>query len=339
MNNFRNILEALISKTEKCCVLEMQKGIYACIINIESEDCIPRIKEVFEKFEQVFKNDLEYYTVCIGIGESCQDMGKLAASYNQAIIALQNRSKQIPYQIIEFSKLPVKNQVVFTFYDQKKIVNCIKTSNKEGLNQVVSDILNENNNRGISYKNMLELYKQLWSVGQRCLEEQGRKLEDLESINGAHIGFIEPKKESSFEEAKSELLNFLDNVLDYIALEGICSGNKIIDMIQKYVLDNYAEDLSLEHIGSELGISAKYISRVYKQKCGENLTDYINEVRIKKGKEMLLTTNTKIGDIATMVGIESRSTFLRVFKKLEGVSPNEYRSAYAEIQNQNVEKN
>jgi YesN/AraC family two-component response regulator len=316
----------------------MQKGIYACIINIESQECIARIIDVFEKFEQVFKNDLEYYTVCVGIGEVCYDMTKLAASYNQAIIALQNRAKQANYQIVEFSKLPIKNQVVFTFYDQKKIVNSIKNGNKEELKQVVSTILDENKNRGISHKNMLELYKQLWSVGQRCLEEQGRKLEELDRVNETNIAFSESPKDFSFEQAKGELLDFLDSVLEYIALEGICSGNKIIDMIKKYVLDHYTEDLSLEHIGSELGISAKYISRVYKQKCGENLTDYINEVRIEKGKEILLTTNIKIGDIATMVGIESRSTFLRVFKKLEGVAPNEYRSAYAQIQNGNVEK-
>ena len=70
------------------------------------------------------------------------------------------------------------------------------------------------------------------------------------------------------------------------------------------------------------------MSRLFKQKSGENLTDYINEVRIEKAKEILTTTNVKIGDIAAMVGLESRATFLRVFKKLEGVSPNEYRNMH-----------
>lgn len=65
---------------------------------------------------------------------------------------------------------------------------------------------------------------------------------------------------------------------------------------------------------------------MFKQKTGENLTDYINNVRIEKARDILRNTNTKIGDIAGLVGLESRTTFLRVFKKLEGISPNEYRN-------------
>lgn len=330
MNQFRVVLEALINKTQKCCVLEMQNGMYTCIINTESHENMTRIIESFKIFESIFKNDIDYYSVYIGIGDVC-DMNKLAVSYHQAMTALQNRSKKQDYQIIQFNKLPIKSQVVFSFYDQKKIVNFILNGTKEELNQLVSDILNENKNRGITYPNMIELYKQIWSVGQRCLEEQGKKIEDLEITQT--ITSIEQQKDLSFDESKHIVLNFLNSVLEYIRLEGICSGNKIVNQIQRYVAEHYAQDLCLEQIASELDISAKYISRVFKQKCGENLTEYINQIRISKAKEILVTTNTKIGEIASMVGIESRSTFLRVFKKLEGVSPNEYRMAYVQLEN------
>ena len=88
---------------------------------------------------------------------------------------------------------------------------------------------------------------------------------------------------------------------------------------------NYTGELYLEKMGTDLGFSAKYMSKIFKQKTGENLTDYINRVRMEKAREILLSTNIKINDVAVMVGIESRATFLRVFKKLEGISPGEYR--------------
>ena len=77
-----------------------------------------------------------------------------------------------------------------------------------------------------------------------------------------------------------------------------------------------------------LGNAVKYISRVFKQRTGKNLTDFIGEIRIQKAKELLTQTDQKVGDIAAAVGIENRTTFLRVFKKYEGISPIEYRNLH-----------
>lgn len=74
-----------------------------------------------------------------------------------------------------------------------------------------------------------------------------------------------------------------------------------------------------------MGITPKYLSRFFKLQTDMNLTDYINEIRMEKAKELLSSTNVQIGKISTMVGIYSRATFIRNFKKIEGCSPSEYR--------------
>lgn len=72
------------------------------------------------------------------------------------------------------------------------------------------------------------------------------------------------------------------------------------------------------------------MSRLFKQKAGVNLTEYVNAVRVSRAKELLMNTHNKIGEIYSMVGFDSRATFLRVFKKLEGYSPKEYRELMSE---------
>ena len=67
------------------------------------------------------------------------------------------------------------------------------------------------------------------------------------------------------------------------------------------------------------------MSRLFKESMNWNLSDYINYVRIEKAKELLRTTNEPIDEIQELVGIPSRTTFLRVFKKFEGITPGQYR--------------
>ncbi len=83
--------------------------------------------------------------------------------------------------------------------------------------------------------------------------------------------------------------------------------------------------LYLDLIAQRVNMNPKYLSRVFKNKVGITITEYISMVRISKAKELLVKTNMKIEDIGTAVGFENRTTFFRLFKKIEGMPPNRYR--------------
>lgn len=338
IEKLRQILEALIESSHRCCIVSMQKGSYTCVANLEREEEVREICRDFQKLDRIFENDREYYTVAIGIGSICEGIGALHVSYNQAQYALQSRSQKEPFEMIAYDDLSVKRQVSFTFYDQRKIVNCIRAKNEDGLEQVVTEILSDNQKRGVSRKNMLELYQQIGAIGQRCLEEQGMNIEERESFGRMKAMFAERGENTDYETAKGMILEYLKEVLQVTGNRESDAGSKMAETIRQYVMENYAENLSLEQIGTDLGLSPKYMSRLFKQKTGKNLTDYINEVRISKAKEILITTNMKIGDISAMVGIESRATFLRVFKKMEGIAPNEYRMLKKQEEEQRKEQ-
>lgn len=58
-----------------------------------------------------------------------------------------------------------------------------------------------------------------------------------------------------------------------------------------------------------------------------NVTEYLNRVRVNRAKQLLADTRLPIGEIADKVGINNRTTFLRIFKRTEGVTPQSYRSS------------
>ena len=94
--------------------------------------------------------------------------------------------------------------------------------------------------------------------------------------------------------------------------------------LKSYMDENYAQELSLDILADALGLSAKYCSRVFKQTLGINVTDYLAWVRVEKIKELLLL-GMPLDRIAQQVGITNRTTFTRTFRKVEGVTPGEWR--------------
>ena len=127
---------------------------------------------------------------------------------------------------------------------------------------------------------------------------------------------------------KQLLLDFYSDILESCSSPFPQKSESLVQTTQDFVQHNYASNLGLEQIADQMGVSVKYISRVFKQRTGKNLTDFIGEIRIQKAKELLTQTDQKVGDIAAAVGIENRTTFLRVFKKYEGISPIEYRNLH-----------
>ena len=95
--------------------------------------------------------------------------------------------------------------------------------------------------------------------------------------------------------------------------------------VSSYIHAHYNEDISLESLSENFFISSSYLSREFKQVTGFNLSNYIQLTRIKNAQYRLVSSNDKISIIAQECGFSSFSQFNRVFNKIAGTSPREYR--------------
>ncbi|WP_219838624.1 AraC family transcriptional regulator [Paenibacillus sp. R14(2021)] len=106
--------------------------------------------------------------------------------------------------------------------------------------------------------------------------------------------------------------------------------HQLLQAIREYIGEHYANpELSLEYLGDRFGISAKYISQLFKEEFGENFLDYLSQLRIKEAKKRLLEQPDSIQEVGERVGYVNAATFRRVFRKMEGVSPVDYRKRNA----------
>jgi AraC-like DNA-binding protein len=103
----------------------------------------------------------------------------------------------------------------------------------------------------------------------------------------------------------------------------------VITRAKDYINEHQGDDLSLGEVATAVNTSTFYFCKVFKKTTGINFTDYVSRVRIEKSKNLLLNPNLRVSEIAFEVGFQSLTHFNRVFKKILGQSPTEYRAQLA----------
>lgn len=163
-------------------------------------------------------------------------------------------------------------------------------------------------------------------VGEALLKinlSDGNISQDLE--NNAH--------ENRTNYAKS---SDLDKITDDNSLSTTyhCNSNELLNnrdiIILKPALDyiekNYARDIGLNSMASLCNISTSYFSKLFRRTIGDNFSNHINQIRVKKARELLESSDIPITNLALDLGFEDSGYFIKVFKKLVGVTPSKYRN-------------
>jgi YesN/AraC family two-component response regulator len=134
------------------------------------------------------------------------------------------------------------------------------------------------------------------------------------------------------QEAKTveELSDIIHNIVDHISafissFQGIPHA-AALRKAENYIRENFTRKISLKEIASVAGLSPPYFSTVFKEEMGENLSKYLNRLRVEKASHLLLETNMLLNEIAASCCFEDQSWFSKIFKAFTGISPGKYRS-------------
>ncbi|HMV41838.1 MAG TPA: helix-turn-helix domain-containing protein [Leptospiraceae bacterium] len=105
-------------------------------------------------------------------------------------------------------------------------------------------------------------------------------------------------------------------------------SDKEMLIAQEWIENNCNRLLSFNEISEKLVMSQRTLNRRFKEATGLSPVDYLQNVRIESAKIFLETGNDTVQEIAYLVGYEDISFFRKVFKKITGITPNQYRQMY-----------
>ncbi|TBL77250.1 response regulator transcription factor [Paenibacillus thalictri] len=267
-------------------------------------------------------------TVSVGIGDILTDLGCISESYKQALQSLEFSFLKGAGSIIPTWHVRHNHHLAMFLYNERKSVEQeIAAAIQEGAAARAVFELNrmENILRGLDNCPPSLIQQTFLEIAMTMLHH--------------HPGFTHEAEQQQLKDIHEHLGNpgTLAEMIEWMRqLAGrLCvppdhdeaAKESVIAHILSYIQANHDKDISLNGIADQLQMDPSYLSRLFKQETGMNFIDYLLSLRIKHAKVLLLTTNGSVGEISQQVGYFNAASFIRIFKKFEGVTPGQYRAA------------
>ncbi len=129
----------------------------------------------------------------------------------------------------------------------------------------------------------------------------------------------------SIEDISEKFLNCINKILEIFKKYDLYQPDSIVKKICQYIMTHVEEDIKLDDIANELGISQNYTGRLFKQKTGTNFSEYVTKIKMEYAKHLLETSIYKNYEISEKLGYSDPDYFCRLFKNYTGSTPMKFR--------------
>jgi len=143
-------------------------------------------------------------------------------------------------------------------------------------------------------------------------------------INSQNLKLVQ--EAASIEELTDILHNIVERVSGTISSFRGIPHAAALRKAENFIMENFTKKISLKEISAVAGLSPPYFSTIFKEEMGENLSKYLNRLRVEKASRLLLETEMSLSEIAACCCFEDQSWFSKIFKAYTGISPGKYRN-------------
>ncbi|MGC6585701.1 helix-turn-helix domain-containing protein [Paenibacillus sp. Dod16] len=271
--------------------------------------------------------DLE---VSIGISLPYENLSKTARAYQEGLEALKHRIKLGTGVIIPYFSLNSGKHTRVYFYPmqvENELIDAIKLADEdravELLKQWLLEVFRKDRTPHDYQISLIRLLNDLMIV----MQENGIMLEQLDIRDSSLVEellrlYTNHDIESWF---KSRIIRPMVSVFrDRQDSQYQNLSEQMIEIIR----NEFDRNITLEECASRLHYNNFYLSSVFKKETNMSFSEYLSQYRFKMSKKWLVETDMPIKDIAEKLSYNNSQNFIRSFRKLEGMTPGQYRSKY-----------
>ena len=316
-------LDSLLPGDNYMCDTDMDSSAVICTLEDSFRPSCPGFLNALEKMRETF---WEEYGVKVRIAVStvCRDMAEISKAYDQV------------YEMLTFGDSSGKAVVFYEDYQDSKefyyfpvtleerLVNAVRAGNAESMHAQLSEVYQVNVlSRNISPSMMhflvndlqCAVFKALHSLNDRVEiqeEEIYRQLEQLNRENDILLRF-------------HHINSMFKYICDMVKAVNKESSSRQVEEIEQYIGNHYMDsDMGLTKISDDFGYASTYFSKLFKELFGENFATYLEKMRIEKVCALLKEGHT-MEKIAEQTGYNSVYVMRTAFKRIKGMTPNEFR--------------
>ncbi|WP_127495700.1 helix-turn-helix domain-containing protein [Paenibacillus glycanilyticus] len=289
------------------------------------------LTSVYESIVDWIDKNLKF-TVTIGVGRATSRIEDIRSSYEEACSILHFKAVLGTNRIIRYSD--AEHQQRKNEHEHLRVIHEISSAFRLGEEQWKTLYWKLFNNIRADKPRKAEIVKLLdYLLAYLGLHHSNGSKEENQIVRQA-LEDVRVKMETF--DTLNELSETLFAVLDECSrqLQELRSPRAyyiLLQDIKECIENEYANpNLSLDFLSDRFSVNSKYLSRLYKETFGENFLDFLASVRIGKAKELLIHSEVPIQEVGEKVGYPNSATFRRVFRKMEGLPPQDYRSRMQE---------
>lgn len=328
---FVKLVESLIPDEYTGVCYETGSDKFVSIINFpENQGLIEeqeRVMEVIKDIKNAVEKELPF-TVTVGIGRICSGIEKIKTSYNEAVRALKYKIYQGKNEIINILSINHEPEELYSYLSEKQplIVNNLKIGNYAEIEKIVNEMFDEiTHDKKPSYEYIQTVLTKVINSILELIVNYRKTVKEI--FSSERDLYKELMEKETIDEIRVWLLEICKEVARSINDLQITHFSKNIEKVLEFIDQNLHKEISLRDVADCIGLSSGYVSSLFKEHLGKNYIDYLNGMRIDRAKKLLKETRINISEVGFRVGFNNVQTFLRTFKKYEGVTPGQFRDS------------
>ncbi|MCR2807547.1 helix-turn-helix domain-containing protein [Paenibacillus soyae] len=311
-----------------CELLDLDFAKYVFIIGESDTESIQ--KKLMKAMAQI--EDGHAFGLVAAVGRPVASASEIDRSFTQALDLLKRRSAVDRTSVITYKQL---NQVQMVSYyypidTERELISYVIRGKRENALNTLNRLLSENLEQRQLTRQQLEQFSLLvLATLNRIMQQLNMSSEEFAEAHKDYLDIVQHGE--SKEPMVSAITALFNAMIDTIDQQNEMMDTHTVKRMIDYIHDNYNKDLSLSMIAEAFNFSPGYVSIAFKNHSGENFKDYLNFFRVQQAKEVMRKQKeVKIGDLALMVGCNNANTFIRMFRKYEGLAPGQYAKKLAE---------
>ncbi|GLX71278.1 response regulator [Paenibacillus glycanilyticus] len=250
--------------------------------------------------------------------------------YNRSITAYRNRIGDEPEQFMRLEDEESETTAVQTLaclYEPPALIHLLEAARWEAVEERYKRIFEGvESGETTSEEQLLEIYLTIASAYAFIAHKNGRLLADTLGADYSRMTSALPIR--TMHHLREWAFRTLKLLREDMAKETKDNRHSLIERIRRFIDENATRDLSLQLVADQVKLHPVYVSKVYKLETGENISDYIQRVKMEEAQSLLKHSDEKVYEIAARLGYQRPHSFISAFKKTFGMTPQEYRDGH-----------
>ena len=304
-----------------------------CVYNFNQQcaDIIKKsLKNIFDDVTR-YLDTYSYFDLTIGVGSVETGLYTVTKSIQTALDSIKCRvvlgvDRIIDISTYDYKTIPV--QEIITSDKESQFIHLVEVFDTEGLKRWIESIFDSvSEQKNTSPCVLFDISQEITDIFFQSIKKLNLQSEDKASFKNRLVQELDNSK--SVADIKNCVFALVNDYLDSYLQSKRIQDSKPIRIAKQYVSEHYRDQVNLEDIAKLVHLNPVYFSVIFKKEVGINFSDYLINFRLNVAKSLLKDTRHNVYEIAEMVGYTDAKYFSKLFSKVVGIKPQDYRKLYS----------